>query len=81
MKLNTRKATRIIQAQSTIIRKLDALKRGNSFDNREQIAKLDKLYLEYENKLQALAPLISEEEFDTHLASTMCCEYSDFNNQ
>jgi hypothetical protein len=80
MKINTRKVLRIIQAQNSINRRLGILNR-NAWDNRNKIEKLEKEDLAYENKLQSLYPLISEDEFDNHLASTMCCEYSDINNQ
>ena len=79
MKSDTRKAIRIINAQNTIDKQIKALK-YNEYDNRHKIELLENKSLEYELRLQSLAKLISEEEFNENLANIMCCEYQDFNN-
>ena len=79
MKSDTRKVIRIINAQNTINKQIKALK-YNEYNNRHKIELLENKSLEYELRLQSLAKLISEEEFDKNLANIICCEYQDFNN-
>lgn len=82
MKTETRKYIRILDAQSKIYSKLSKLTcMGDNWQKeREQTEKLNQKNNEYENKLQILSPLITQDEFEEHLTDRMCLAWEDFKN-
>ncbi len=82
MKTETRKYIRILDAQSKIYSKLSKLTcMGDNWQKeREQTEKLNQKNSEYENKLQTLSPIITQDEFEEHLSDRMCLSWEDFKN-
>ena len=82
MKANTRKYSNILDAQTKIYNKLKKLTcSGNNWQKeREQTIKLEQKLNEYENKLNNLSSLITQEEFELHLSDRMCLSWEDFNS-
>lgn len=80
MKKDTRNYVRILDAQNKIYKQLSKLTCcGNNWQKeREQTQKLEKKLNEFQKKLDAIQPSISQDEFETHLTDRMCCTWEDF---
>jgi len=80
MKTSTRKYIRILDAQSSIYKKLSKLTCvGNNWKKeREQAEKLEIKINEYQTKLNNLEQEITQEEFEEFLSDRMCCTWEDF---
>lgn len=82
MKLHLFKITRILDAQTKLSDRESLLThRGSDWQSqRTKQETIDKKNSEFENKLNELKPLVTEEEFYEHFADRLCCSWEDFNN-
>ena len=80
MKKDTRKYDRILDAQIKINKQLSKLTCCGDNWRREsdKTEKLEQKLEEFNEKLSAIQPLISQEEFEMHLSDRMCCTWEDF---
>jgi hypothetical protein len=80
MKASVRKYIRILDAQTKLITKQSTLTlSGNNWQKERDLdEKLTLKIKQFKDKLEPLVELISEEDFEDHLADRMCCSWEDF---